>query len=53
MHEPTDTTTPITFYAIGDTSPFFIGTLRVLAALPADETEMSVHVGDSWAACEK
>lgn len=46
MHEPTDTATPITFYAIGDTSPYFMGTLRVLSALPADETEFSVHVGD-------
>ncbi len=46
MHEPTDTATPITFYAIGDTSPYFMGTLRVLGALPADETELSIHVGD-------
>ncbi|MBX7195243.1 MAG: metallophosphoesterase family protein [Sandaracinaceae bacterium] len=46
MHETTDTATPITFYAIGDTSPYFMGTLRVLSALPADETEFSVHVGD-------
>jgi hypothetical protein len=46
MHEPTDVTTPITFYAIGDTSPYFMGTLRVLSALPANETEFSVHVGD-------
>ncbi len=46
MHEPSDRATPITFYAIGDTSPFFMGTLRVLAARPADETEFSIHVGD-------
>jgi acid phosphatase type 7 len=46
MHEPTDTGTPITFYAIGDTSPYFMGTLRVLDALPANETELSIHVGD-------
>jgi hypothetical protein len=46
MHEPTDVATPITFYAIGDTSPYFMGTLRVLGALPADRTEMSIHVGD-------
>lgn len=46
MHEASDPETPITFYAIGDTSPYFMGTLRVLSALPADETEFSIHVGD-------
>ncbi len=45
-HEPTDTATPITFYAIGDTSPYFPGTRAVIGALPPDETEMSIHVGD-------
>lgn len=46
MHQASDVETPITFYAIGDTSPYFMGTLRVLSALPVDETEFSVHVGD-------
>lgn len=45
-HLATDVTTPINFYAIGDTSPFFMGTGRVLAAVPPAESEFSVHVGD-------
>lgn len=45
-HLPTDVETPITFYAIGDTSPVFMGTLRVMDVLPPSETELSVHVGD-------
>lgn len=46
MHEPDDHATPITFYAIGDTSPFAMGTLRVIDAVPPSETEFSIHVGD-------
>jgi hypothetical protein len=45
-HAPSDVTTPINFYAIGDTSPFFMGTVRVLNAVPPSESEFSIHVGD-------
>jgi hypothetical protein len=46
MHEPTDHTTPITFYAIGDTSPGVMQTLRLIAHTDPAMTEFSVHVGD-------
>jgi|GEM_PF-2173748 len=45
-HLATDVTTPINFYAIGDTSPFFRATVRVLEAVPPAESEFSIHVGD-------
>jgi 3',5'-cyclic AMP phosphodiesterase CpdA len=46
MHEAEDHATPITFYAIGDTSPAVMGTLRVLSTSHPEDTEFSVHVGD-------
>ena len=46
MHEPTDHTTPIRFYAIGDTSPGVMGTVRILEANDPATTEFTVHVGD-------
>jgi hypothetical protein len=47
MHAPDDHATPIRFYAIGDTSPASMGTLRLIAAArPEESTEFTVHVGD-------
>ena len=46
MHAPDDHATPIVFYAIGDTSPGFMGTLRVVSAAHPEDTEFTVHVGD-------
>ncbi len=46
MHAPGDHATPIVFYAIGDTSPAVMGTLRLLSAAHPEDTEFSVHVGD-------
>ncbi len=46
MHEATDHTTPVRFYAIGDTSPGVMQTLRLIAHTDPATTEFSVHVGD-------
>lgn len=46
MHAPDDHTTPITFYAIGDTSPALSGTVRLITENDPRATEFSVHVGD-------
>ncbi len=46
MHAADDHATPIVFYTIGDTSPAFMGTLRLLSAAHPEDTEFSVHVGD-------
>lgn len=46
MHAPGDHATPIVFYAIGDTSPAVMGTLRLLSAAEPETTEFTVHVGD-------
>lgn len=46
MHAPDDHATPITFYAIGDTSPGVMGTLRLLSSASPEDTELTVHVGD-------
>lgn len=46
MHEPDDHTTPITFYAVGDTSPALMGTTRIIANTDPATTEMTIHVGD-------
>lgn len=46
MHASDDHTTPISFYAIGDTSPGVSGTVRLITENDPRETEFSVHVGD-------
>ncbi|MGE0790876.1 MAG: metallophosphoesterase [Sandaracinaceae bacterium] len=46
MHAADDTSTPIRFYVIGDTSPAFMGTLRLISAAQPEDTEFTVHVGD-------
>ena len=46
MHSPTDRTTPITIYAIGDTSPAVQNTLRILAHTSPATEEFTIHVGD-------
>jgi hypothetical protein len=46
MHAPDDHTTPITFYALGDTSPALAGTTRILSNTDPSTTEMTIHVGD-------
>lgn len=46
MHDNADHATPIVFYAIGDTSPGVMGTLRLLSAARPEETEFTVHLGD-------
>jgi predicted phosphodiesterase len=46
MHAATDHTTPITIYAIGDTSPAVQNTLRILAHTSPDTTDFTIHVGD-------
>lgn len=46
MHASDDHATPIEFYAIGDTSPAVMGTLRLLSAARPEETEFTVHLGD-------
>lgn len=46
MHEASDHTTPISFYAMGDTSPALMGTVRLMAHTDPATTEFTVHVGD-------
>jgi hypothetical protein len=46
MHLPDDHTTPIRFYAIGDTSPAIMGTVRLIQENDPRTTEFSIHVGD-------
>ena len=46
MHEPTDHTTPISFYVLGDTSPALMGTVRLITVNDPRQTEFSLHVGD-------
>ena len=46
LHASSDHATPIRFYAIGDTSPGVMGTLRVLAAARPEETDFTIHLGD-------
>lgn len=46
MHEATDHTTPVVFYAIGDTSPGVMQTLRLISHTDPATTEFSIHVGD-------
>lgn len=46
MHAPDDHTTPITFYAIGDTSPAVMGTTRLISSEDPAQAEFTVHVGD-------
>ncbi|UJR81999.1 metallophosphoesterase [Sandaracinus amylolyticus] len=46
MHAPDDHTTPITFYAIGDTSPAVMGTVRLITSEDPAQAEFTVHVGD-------
>lgn len=46
MHEPTDHTTPIRIYAIGDTSPAVQNTLRILSHTDPASDEFTIHVGD-------
>lgn len=46
MHAPDDHTTPISFYAMGDTSPALMGTVRLLNTTDPATTEMTIHVGD-------
>ena len=46
MHEATDADTPITFYAIGDTAPAVMGTVRLITEADPAQTEFSIHVGD-------
>ncbi len=46
MHVPEDHTTPISFFAIGDTNAALMDTERVLEAGEPEQTEFSLHVGD-------
>lgn len=46
MHNATDHTTPITIYAIGDTSPAVQNTLRILSHTSPAANEFTIHVGD-------
>lgn len=46
MHEPSDHTTPISFYVLGDTSPALGGTVRLITENDPRDTEFSIHVGD-------
>lgn len=46
MHEPTDHTTPIRIYAIGDTSPALQNTLRILSHTDPALQDFTIHVGD-------
>lgn len=46
MHAPDDHATPITFYAIGDTSPAVMGTTRLISSEDPAQAEFTVHVGD-------
>lgn len=46
MHDATDHTTPITIYAIGDTSPAIMNTLHILSHTDPAGQEFTIHVGD-------